>query len=77
MRRNHTMNKSKLSIERVHTCTCSWARRVAWRFAQRKALRRWREFGAVVNAAGAATAGGGLAAAFPAPAATAGEGGCG
>ena len=33
MRRNRTM-KSKLSIERVH----SWARRVAWRSALRKAL---------------------------------------
>ena len=64
IRRNRTM-KSRLSIERVQ----SWARRVAWHFALRKALRRWREFCAVVDAAGAAVAGGGAAAAFPAPAA--------
>ena len=72
IRHNRTM-KSRLSIERVQR----WARRIAWHFALRKALRRWRDFGTVVDAAGAAVAGGGAATAFPAPAAAAGEGGCG
>ena len=58
MRRSRTMNRMA-SMERLR----NWARRAAWRFALRKALRRWRELGAAADPAGAAAVGGGAAAA--------------
>ena len=72
IRRSRTMNRMA-SIERLRD-RARWA---AWRFALREALRRWRELGAAADAVGAAATGGVAAAAFLAPSATAGEGGCG